>query len=108
MLLENAVFIELMRRGRVPNLSLFYARTKNGYEIDFLLPDYPTEAALIQVACSLRQRSTLERELRALEQGAKEFRVAKMQIVTLHEEATYKVGSDTVSAIPFWKWCQGD
>ena len=35
-LLENMVFIELIRRGYRPGLDLFYYKTRNGREVDFV------------------------------------------------------------------------
>jgi predicted AAA+ superfamily ATPase len=36
-LLENLVFVELVRLGFKPNLDLFYYQTRSGAEVDFLL-----------------------------------------------------------------------
>lgn len=103
--LENAVFVELVRRGYVPNLSLFYAQTLNRHEIDFLLPHYPNGATLIQVAYAISTQTTLERELKSLAAAAREFRADKLLIITMNEEARHSLGNRRIEIIPMWKWC---
>jgi len=54
--LENAVFLELKRRGR----DLFYYRTKNGREVDFICGEGRNVTDLIQVAKELRDEKALD------------------------------------------------
>lgn len=48
-LLENQVFVELLRRGYEPGNTLFYYRTRNDREIDFVTRRGTKVEQLIQV-----------------------------------------------------------
>lgn len=60
-LLENVVYLELLRRGYKVNIG----KTLD-YEVDFIAEN-PNEIKYYQVAQSLKEKSVLERELRSLE-----------------------------------------
>jgi uncharacterized protein len=100
-LLENAVFIELQRKGFEPNKSLFYVKTKSGFEVDFYLPAVSGESTLIQVAVTLSSPLTLDRELRALVEAAKEFKAARLLVITFNDTARYERDGMVIEAIPF-------
>ena len=106
-LLENVVFVELLRRGYRPNLSLFYLQTKAGYEVDFFLPEFPKAGTLIQVCFSTANPSTLKRELRSLHAAAREFRASRAYILTYNDEASISQDGLKVEILPVWKWCVG-
>ena len=69
-LLENLVFLELRRSG----LELYYYKTQNNLEVDFLAKKQ-THMALIQVALHVTHSKTLSRELNALTQGLNELKL---------------------------------
>ena len=48
-LLENQVFIELIRRGYDAEKTVFYYRSRNDKEVDFVLREGPRILRLIQV-----------------------------------------------------------
>jgi predicted AAA+ superfamily ATPase len=60
-LLENVVFMELLRRG-----NQVYTGEKNGREIDFIAKSPAGDISYYQVAASVRDPDTLSRELSAL------------------------------------------
>ncbi|MBL8024583.1 MAG: ATP-binding protein [Elusimicrobia bacterium] len=103
-LLENLVFIELVRRGFKPNFDLFYYQTGVGTEVDFLVRKGTENSELIQVAQTLSSLKTRERELRALHQAAQELKVSKMTIVTLDTEETIRDLGPSIEVIPCRKW----
>ncbi|MBC8491538.1 MAG: ATP-binding protein [Candidatus Marinimicrobia bacterium] len=72
-LLENAVFVELLRRNYRPELDLFYYRTRNDKEVDFILRKGHTVEQLIQVCLNLVNSKTLKRETEALTEAAAEL-----------------------------------
>jgi hypothetical protein len=79
--LETCVALELERRGA----QLSYVRTKDGYEVDFLVW-YPGQGSeLIQVCTAVDSGATLEREVRALQAAAIEHPSASLHLVVLHE-----------------------
>lgn len=95
--LENLVYITLRRTSR----ELGYYQTKQGHKIDFVHKN-ANITVLIQVAWSLKNPTTREREIRALKEAAKEFKQTQSIIVTLDEEWT--VEDDEIQVIPLWKF----
>jgi predicted AAA+ superfamily ATPase len=85
-LLENLVFVELVRRGFRPNMDLFYYQTRSGAEVDFLLRRGSEGLELIQVTQNLASLKTRERETRALRQGAEDLRLRRLTVITLDTE----------------------
>jgi predicted AAA+ superfamily ATPase len=95
--LEDAVFVELRRRGYTPS----YVMLKNGFEIDFSFVDESGEHILMQVCSKLDEKNVLERETRAL---ATDTRKALRLIVTLHEERNITRDGMEIEVLPAWKW----
>ncbi|MBF0449427.1 MAG: ATP-binding protein [Candidatus Magnetomorum sp.] len=67
--LENVVFLELLRRG----FDIYYYKTKNNYEIDFVVKKNEQIVQLIQVAALLDEPKTKDREIRSLEKASGEI-----------------------------------
>ena len=77
--LETCVLLELERRGA----ELGYVHTVGGYEVDFLAR-YPSgQQELIQVCASLDDPETHTRELRALEDAARQYPRATRCVISL-------------------------
>lgn len=71
LLLENVVFLELMRRRKIVH---YYADPHGKHEVDFVSRDPETNAVeLIQVCFDLSRAETQERELRGLLHAASAF-----------------------------------
>ncbi len=85
--LETAVFVELERRRR----EVFYVRTEEGFEVDFLSRSPEGGEELIQVCLDLAERGAREREIRALISAAKEHPQASLNIITLIPETVEDV-----------------
>ena len=83
-LLENLIFLELKRLG----LELFYYKTANDYEVDFVARD-DLLASLIQVSWDVSDEKTLNREVRALIRGMKELKIKKGIILTIQSTIRY-------------------
>lgn len=67
--LENIVFLELLRRKH----EVYYYRTKNDLEVDFLVKEGRHVRQLIQVAYTIKDERTRRREIAALETSWREF-----------------------------------
>lgn len=91
-LLENQVFVELLRRGYIPGQTLFYYRTRNDKEIDFVTRKGAKVEQLIQVCYDMTSEKTRKRELDALVEAAEELHCDNLLIITnaLHEKMDYK------------------
>ena len=103
-LLENLVFVELVRRGFRPNLDLFYYQTRAGAEVDFLLRRGSENLELLQVTQNLSSLKTRERETRALCQGAEDLKLSKLTVLTLDTEEIIRVAGAQINVIPCRKW----
>jgi hypothetical protein len=103
-LLENLVFIELVRRGFQPNIGLFYYQTSAGAEVDFLVRDGSRNIELMQVTEDLSALKTREREIRSLCQAAKELNCRKLTIVSLEAEEIIRQGDYEIRVVPCPVW----
>lgn len=85
-LLENQVFVELLRRGYIPGQTLFYYRTRNDKEIDFVTRKGAKVEQLIQVCYEMTSEKTRKRELDALVEAAEELHCDNLLIITNSQE----------------------
>ncbi|MCD6227820.1 ATP-binding protein [Candidatus Micrarchaeota archaeon] len=99
-LLENAVFIELMRNGK----KVYYWKNKEGNEVDFVIQKGKGIEAIIQVCCDISDEKTLLRETKSIINCAKEFRMKKGIIITNDYEGKKTVEGINIKFIPFLKW----
>lgn len=95
-LLENLVFIELMRRYGAD----FYYH-KNNNEVDFYLRE---QGVLIQVCYSLSDAETKKREISALLKASKKLNAEEQLILTLDSD---EIIDSRIKVIPIWKWLLG-
>jgi predicted AAA+ superfamily ATPase len=103
-LLENLVFIELVRQKYRPGLNLFYYVTADSYEVDFLLRQGSKNHELIQVTWNMSEQKTREREIRALQQAASELNVQKIRILTWDQAEILQIGGITIAIEPVRQW----
>ena len=85
-LLENQVFVELLRRGYIPGKTLFYYRTRNDKEIDFVTRKGSKVEQLIQVCYNMSSEKTRKRELDALVEAAEELHCDSLLVITNSKE----------------------
>ena len=103
-LMENLVFTELVKRGIRPNLDLFYYRTRNDREVDFVLKNGSEIVELLQVACEAGNIDTEQREVKALIEAAQELGAKKLSVLTWDEEREVIQDGNTIKFTPMWKW----
>lgn len=106
-LMENLVFSELLKMGYKPNHSLFYYKTRNNKEVDFVLKDGLKIKTLIQVAWDLTQYGRKERETKALLEASGELSCNNLLVLTWDYEAQTRVQGKKVLFLPVWKWLLG-
>jgi len=96
-LLENIVFIELLRR----EYSIFYDKKVN--ECDFIVKDGLKIVSAIQVCYELHDDNK-KREVNGLIEACQTHNLAKGLILTYDQEDEFEQNGIKISAIPVWKW----
>lgn len=89
-LLENQIFVELLRRGYIPGKTLFYYRTRNDKEIDFVTRKGAKVEQLIQVCYDMISEKTRKRELDALVEAAEDLHCDNLLVITNSQEEKIK------------------
>ncbi len=111
--MENAVFLELYRRGYVPGKTLFYYKGRD-YEVDFVVKERGQVKQLIQVSYASSLDEIEKRELRALLAASEQLKAEELLIITWDykgEELLKPWGKSErkrVKFIPLWKWLLGE
>lgn len=103
-LMENLVFIELVKRGDRPNRELFYHKTRNDREVDFVLKKGLEVVELIQVCYDIANPDVEQREVRALVEAGKELNVKKLTVLTWKEKREIERDEMTIRFIPLLEW----
>ena len=105
LLLENIVFLELMRRRKIVH---YHADPHGKHEVDFVIRDSGAKAVeLIQVCADLSRAETRERELRGLHQAATAFRNPpdeNLLLLTMDHRGVEHVAGREVACLPAWEW----
>ena len=99
-LLENLVFIALRRIST----EIFYYRTKNGNEVDFIVRMPDRSRSLIQVCETLADAKTRKRETAALTEAMNEQGLNEGIIVSRNEEDQIVLDGKTIEVVPIWKF----
>ena len=99
-LYENAVAIELLRRGEKP----CYWKNALQKEVDFVLFEHEKVKQLIQVCYDLSDYDTKERELKSLIKASEELNCNNLLVLTRNYENTEEVKGKKIKFIPLWKW----
>lgn len=99
-LLENLVFLHIRQHFK----NIFYVKTKNNLEVDFYVYNDINEAHLIQVAWSIANTKTREREINALVSASKECSAKHYLILTLTESETIVTDDIEINVVPIYQW----
>lgn len=99
-LLENLVFVELVRRGYDVEKTLFYYRSRNNRETDFVTRVGTRVEQLIQVCYDLSSPRTEKREVEAIIECGEELGCSNLLIVTRDDERTIVKDGHTVRVVP--------
>lgn len=101
--IENLFFTELLKKGYKPNHNIFYYRTRNQREVDFVIKEGYRVKNLIQV-CYKLDYDTEKREIKALIEAAEELRCNNLLVITWDNEKIARYGKKKIHFIPLWKW----
>jgi len=102
--LENLVFLELRRKFQ----EIYYYKTTNNLEVDFLFKSGKNDLKLIQVADNLDNEKTRQRELNALEKAMDELKLKTALILTEDTEEEIVLKGKVLMVKPIYKWLLGD
>src|SRR3989338_8557255 len=103
-LMENLVFTELVKRGAKPNRELFYYKTRNEREVDFILKQGHVVTELIQVCYGSVSPDVEQRETKALFEASGELNVKKLTVLTWDEKREVKKDGNVIQLKPLWEW----
>jgi len=103
-LMENLVFVELVKRGVKPNKDLFYYKTRNDREIDFVVKNGINITDLIQVCYGAITPDVEQRETKALLEAGGELKVNKLTVLTWDEKRAIEKNGMTIQFKPLWEW----
>ena len=82
--LETVVFLELLRRG----YNIYYYKSTQGWECDFVLEKEQTITSLIQVTLSLQEKTTRQRELRPFFKTIEELGLSNVKCIVISEDTS--------------------
>ncbi len=103
-LLENIVYLELKRRFE----EIYYFKTEQGYEVDFLIKDREEITHLIQVSQTLKDNKTKKLELRALIKASNELKHinhTKLLLITMDSSSVELVDGVEIEVLNVIEWC---
>lgn len=103
-LLENEVFVELLRKGFQVETSLFYYRSRNDREVDFVTRNGAHINQLIQVCYDMTSPKTEKREVTSLIECAEELKCNNLIIITNNDEREINKDGYNIKVVPFAKF----
>lgn len=103
-LLENQVFIELVRRGYDTEKTMFYYRSRNDKKVDFVLRQGAHIERLVQVCYDMNSPKTEKREVDAIVECAGELKCDNLTIVTYDDERTIEKDGYKINVVPIAKF----
>ena len=99
-LLENQVFIELVRRGYDVEKTMFYYRSRNDKEVDFVLRKGTQIERLVQVCYDMSNPKTEKREVDSIVECAGELKCNNLVIVTNNDKRTIETEGYKIDVVP--------
>jgi len=97
--LESIVCIELLRRG----YDVYYYRTKNDLEIDFVVVKNNKIVQLIQVSQTLKDAKTKKREIAPFQKSKEELHLSKVECLIISEDLSRDLEED-IRVINIKEW----
>lgn len=103
-LLENQVFVELMRRGYDVEKTMFYYRSRNDKEVDFVLRKGTYIECLVQVCYDMSSPKTEKREVDSIVECAGELKCDNLVIVTHNDKRIIEKDGYTINVVPVYEF----
>ena len=95
---ENAVFLELARRGK----EVYYWKGKQ--EVDFIVKKGLKVKEAIQVCFDVKNAETREREIGGLLEAMEKFKLKEGIVITEDYAGEQKVKRKKIRFVPLWAW----
>ena len=99
-LLENQVFIELIRRGYDVEKTMFYYRSRNDKEVDFVLRKGTNIERLVQVCYDMSSPKTEKREVDSIIECAGELKCSNLTILTYNDKRIIEKDGYKIEVVP--------
>lgn len=104
-MLENLVFMELLKSGYdLKKYELFYYRSRNNKETDFVCRRSNRIEQLIQVCYDISEKKTRKRETGSLVECAKELKCHSLTIVTWNDDEVIEQDEETINVVSLRNW----
>lgn len=98
---ENLIFLELLRRNYRPNYELFYYKTTDNKEVDFVIKDLNSKIIqLIQACYDIQDDNTEKREVAAILKASLELKCDNLLIITKDVDKKEVIEGKTIQYIP--------
>ncbi len=98
-MLENLAYLVLRRNNR----QIFYFRSENNHECDFLVKEATKIKMAIQVCYELNEDNK-KREMSGLVEALNQFDLKEGVILTFNQEDELAQNGKKIRVIPLWKW----
>ncbi|MFH1127480.1 MAG: ATP-binding protein [archaeon] len=106
--MENCVFLELKRmQNKKPSIELYYYKTTDDREVDFVIREGKDVVEMIQVCYNLEDDDTQKRELTVLIKAADTLLCENLLVITWDLEEVKELKGHKIRFIPLWKWLIG-
>lgn len=103
-LIENFVFCELLRKNYNLNRDLFYYKTANGLEVDFVLRRNTKVEKIIQVCYDITDTKAKERELKAIVKASEELNCNNLEVISWDYSGEERFKNKKIKFITLLEW----
>jgi len=106
--MENAVFLELLRRtNKKPLMEIFYWKDYQQREVDFVIKEGLKVKQLIQVSYASDRDEINEREIKSLLKASGLLKCKDLLCITWDYEGVEAIERKKIKFVPLWKWLLG-
>lgn len=102
--LETIVYIELLRRNRPINRDIYYYKSADGYEADFVVCRNNVVEEIYQVSYDISKEKTRKRELRGLVTASQETRCTNLFLITDFHREEVIINDKLIKILPAYEW----
>ncbi len=105
-IIENLVFLDLLRRRDyfLKDWEVFYYKTKDNKEIDFVIKENKKVECLIEVCYDFDDLKTREKHIKKVLKALEELKLKEGLIITWDDEDLIEEKGKKIRVIPLWKW----